>query len=83
MPAMPYGWQTKPRSEAGSMDAKQTEGVDITAIAGYRKDPIDRSDCRQNATPSGASAPPPSEREIVRVGAYRKVTASNLTLFLT
>ena len=34
---MPYGWQTKPMSEAGSMAAKRTEGVGITAIAGYRK----------------------------------------------
>ena len=31
MPAMPYGWQTKPMSEAGSMAAKRTEGVGILA----------------------------------------------------
>ena len=45
------------------LSSKMTEGVGIPAKAGYRRNPIGRSGCRQNATPSGASAPPPSERE--------------------
>ena len=31
---MPYGWQTKPMSEAGSMAAKRTEGVALSSEAG-------------------------------------------------
>ena len=34
MPAMPYGWQTKPISEAGSMAAKRTEGEALSGKVG-------------------------------------------------